>query len=175
MALVGFNDKENMEALLNLLKGAAPMLATAAAGPLGAAAVSMLANKFNVSDTVEAVAEAIAGDPQAAQKLAELELEFAKIDAADRDSARTREVGMAAANAGQLSQLVVPILALGTVSTTFMFIASLLFLEIKTEQQQLIIFALGYATAAAQQVLSYYFGSSKSSQDKTAAMTKAAK
>lgn len=164
-----------MEALLNLLKGAAPMLATAVAGPLGGAAVSMLAKKFDVEDTVAAVAEAIAGDPQAVQKLAELELEFAKIDAADRDSARAREVGMAAAGASQLSQLVVPILALGTVATTFLFIAALLFLEIKTEQQQLIIFALGYATAAAQQVLSYYFGSSKSSQDKTAAMTKATK
>ena len=63
-------------------------------------------------------------------------------------------------------------LALGTVTMTFCFIAALLFLEIKTEQQQLIIFALGYATAAAQQVLSYYFGSSKSSQDKTAALAK---
>jgi len=142
---------------------------------VGMAAVTMLAKKFDVEDTVAAVAEAIAGDPQAAQKLAELELEFAKVEAADRDSARAREVGMAAAGASTLSQLVVPILALGTVATTFLFIAALLFLEIKTEQQQLIIFALGYATAAAQQVLSYYFGSSKSSQDKTAAMQKATK
>ena len=161
-----------MDTLLNLLKGAAPMLATAVAGPLGGAAVSMLAKKFDVEDTVAAVAEAIAGDPQAAQKLADVELEFAKLDAADRDSARTREFEMAKAGATPLAQLVVPILALGTVATTFLFIAALLFLEIKTEQQQLIIFALGYATAAAQQVLSYYFGSSKSSQDKTQALAK---
>jgi hypothetical protein len=164
-----------METLLNLLKGAAPMLATAVAGPVGMAAVTMLAKKFDVEDTVAAVAEAISSDPQAAQKLADLELEFAKVDAADRDSARSREVGMAAAGATSLAQLVVPILALGTVATTFLFIAALLFLEIKTEQQQLIIFALGYATAAAQQVLSYYFGSSKSSQDKTTALQKALK
>lgn len=164
-----------MDTLLALLKGAAPMLATAVAGPLGGKAVSMLAEKFGVEDTVAAVAEAIAGDPQAAQKLAELELEYAKIEAADRDSARNREFEMAKAGATPLSQLVVPILALGTVATTFAFIAALLFLEIKTEQQQLIIFALGYATAAAQQVLSYYFGSSKSSQDKTTAMQKALK
>ena len=164
-----------MDTLLALLKGAAPMLATVVAGPLGGKAVSMLAEKFGVEDTVTAVAEAIAGDPQAAQKLAEIDLKQFEAEAADRDSARDREVGMAAANATPLAQLVVPILALGTVAMTFMFIAALLFLEIKTEQQQLIIFALGYATAAAQQVLSYYFGSSKSSQDKTAAMTKASK
>ena len=159
-----------MDTLLSLLKGAAPLLATAVAGPMGGAAISMLASKFGVEESVQAVAEAIAGDPQAQQKLADLELEFAKLDAADRESARTREVELAKAGGSHLSQLVVPILALGTVAATFSFIASLLFLEIKSDQQQLIIFALGYATAAAQQVLSYYFGSSKSSQDKTLAM-----
>jgi cellobiose phosphorylase len=164
-----------MDTLLALLKGAAPMLATVVAGPLGGKAVSMIAEKFGVEDTVEAVAKAIAGDPEATQKLAEIDLAQFRAEAEDRDSARDREVGMAAAGATPLAQLVVPILALGTVATTFLFIAALLFLEIKTEQQQLIIFALGYATAAAQQVLSYYFGSSKSSQDKTAALSKAVK
>lgn len=164
-----------MDTLLALLKGAAPMLATVVAGPLGGKAVSMIAEKFGVEDTVEAVAKAIAGDPEATQKLAEIDLAQFRAEAEDRDSARDREVGMAAAGATPLAQMVVPILALGTVATTFLFIAALLFLEIKTEQQQLIIFALGYATAAAQQVLSYYFGSSKSSQDKTAALSKVAK
>jgi hypothetical protein len=55
-------------------------LATAVAGPLGGAAVTALANKFGVSDSVDAVAKAIAGDPQAAQKLAEMELEYYKIE-----------------------------------------------------------------------------------------------
>jgi len=70
-----------MNDLLGLLKGIAPTLATAVAGPLGGMAVSALASKFGVSDTVESVAKAIAGDPQAAQKIAELELEFAKLAA----------------------------------------------------------------------------------------------
>jgi hypothetical protein len=159
-----------MDTLLSLLKGAAPLLATAVAGPLAPAAISLLAKTFNAEETIESVAKAIAGDPLASQKLADLELEFAKLDAADRESARSREVEVAKAGGSPLAQLVVPVLALGTVASTFMFIASLLFLEIKTDQQQLVIFALGYATAAAQQVLSYYFGSSKSSQDKTLAM-----
>jgi len=66
--------------LSGLLKNVAPGLATAVMGPLGGAAVSALASKFGVSDSVEAVAKAIAGDPQAAQKLQELELEFYKIE-----------------------------------------------------------------------------------------------
>jgi hypothetical protein len=70
-----------MNDLLGLLKGIAPTLATAVAGPLGGMAVSALASKFGVSDSVESVAKAIAGDPQAAQKIAEMELEYAKLAA----------------------------------------------------------------------------------------------
>ena len=53
-------------------------LATAVAGPLGGAAVTAIASKLGVSDSVEEVAKAIAGDPAAAAKLQELELEFYK-------------------------------------------------------------------------------------------------
>jgi len=70
-----------MNDLLNLLKGVAPTLATAVAGPLGGMAITALASKFGVSDSVDAVAKAIAGDPQAAQKIAETELDFAKLAA----------------------------------------------------------------------------------------------
>jgi hypothetical protein len=69
-----------MNDLFNLLKGIAPTLATAVAGPLGGAAVSAIASRLGVGDSVEAVAKAIAGDPQAAQKLAEMELEYYKIE-----------------------------------------------------------------------------------------------
>jgi hypothetical protein len=81
-----------MNDLFNLLKGIAPTLATAVAGPLGGAAVSALADKFGVSDSVEAVAKAIAGDPEAAAKLQELELEYAKLDNEDRASARAMQI-----------------------------------------------------------------------------------
>ena len=77
-----------METLLNLLKGIAPAVATAVGGPLGGLAVSAIASKFGVEDSVEAVAKAIAGDPDAALKLAELDLRQFELENADRDSAR---------------------------------------------------------------------------------------
>lgn len=164
-----------MDELLGILRGLAPAVATVVGGPLGGLAVTALASKFGVADDVAAVAKAIAGDPDAAAKLAEIDLRQFQAESADRDSARQRESAVAAAGGSHLAQMVVPILALGTVSLTFVFIGILLFKVIDTAQQQLVIFALGYATAAAQQVLSYYFGSSKSSQDKTTAMQKALK
>jgi hypothetical protein len=157
-----------MNELFNILKGIAPTLATAVAGPLGGAAVTALAAKLGVSDSVDAVAKAIAGDPAAAQKIAELELEYAKLNAQDRDSARKAYTAIATSeNATKLDKLVVPILALGVVGLAFSLIGVLMFIDTPNDQQQLVIFALGFITSAAGQVLSFYFGSSQGSKDKT--------
>jgi len=156
-----------MNELLGLLKSIAPTLATAVAGPLGGAAVTALASKFGVSDSIDAVAKAIAGDPQAAEKLQELELEYAKLDAQDRDSARKTYATVATSeNATKLEKLVVPVLALGVVGLAFSLIGILMFVDTPNDQQQLVIFALGFITSAAGQVLSFYFGSSQGSKDK---------
>ena len=71
-----------MDTLLNLLKNIAPGVATLVAGPAGGMVVSALAAKFGVTDTVEEVAKAIAGDPQAAQKMAEMDMERFRIEQA---------------------------------------------------------------------------------------------
>jgi len=47
----------------------APSLATAVAGPSGGAAVTALASKFGASDSVDAVAKAIAGDTSCASQI----------------------------------------------------------------------------------------------------------
>lgn len=151
-----------MDKLLGLIRNVAPALATAVAGPLGGAAVAALASKFGVSDSVEAVAKAIAGDPQAAQKLAEIEMEYAKLDAADRDNSRDREVKIATSqDAPLLNKIVTPVLALGTVTLSFMLLAAIMFLpDINGGRKDIAIYVLGAVNAATVQVLSYYFGAS---------------
>lgn len=151
-----------MNDLINLLKGVAPALATAVAGPLGGAAVSAIANEFGVADSVEAVAKAIAGDPEAAQKLAALDLEYAKLDSADRDSSREREVKIATSqDAPLINKIVTPVLALGTVSVSFILLAAIMFLpDINGNRKDIAIYVLGAVNAATVQVLSYYFGAS---------------
>jgi hypothetical protein len=152
-----------MDELLALLKGVAPALATAVAGPLGGAAVSAIAGKFGVSDSVEAVAKAIAGDPQAAQKLADLELEYARLDSADRDSARKRESEIAmSASAPWYSKMVTPALALGV----FFLWAAINYTlltgsnAIPDAMREIVIRMLGSLDAATMLILSYYFGNS---------------
>jgi len=150
-----------MDELFSLLKGVAPALATAVAGPLGGAAVSAIASKFGVSDSVEAVAKAISGDPQAAQKLAELDLEYARLDAADRDSARKRELEIAtSAAAPWYSKMVTPVLAVGMFLLWAGVNVLLLSSNIPDAMREIVIRMLGSLDAATMLILSYYFGNS---------------
>jgi hypothetical protein len=81
-----------MNELLRLLGSIAPTLATAVAGPLGGLAVSAIARRLGVEDTVEAVTQAIAGDPDAALKLAQIDLETIRVQHANTENARAMQV-----------------------------------------------------------------------------------
>lgn len=151
-----------MDALLNILKGVAPTLATAVAGPLGGAAVSFIADKLGVDDkTVEGVTAALQGNPEALEKLRAMELEFAKVDAEDRNSARTREVQIATSAATPfINKSVTPMLAL-TVVLVWGLVQWFMFTHvIPQEMRELIARILGTLDGALMLVLSYYFGAS---------------
>ena len=63
-----------MDKLLDLLKGAAPALATAVAGPLGGAAVSAIAEKLGVPASITEVTKALEANPDLALKLREIDV-----------------------------------------------------------------------------------------------------
>ena len=150
-----------MNDLLNLLKGFAPTLATAVAGPLGGAAVSAIAAKLGVTDSVESVARAITSDPAAAAKLQELELEYAKLDAADRADARARETALAtSASAPWYSKMVTPLLAVGVFAFWGLVQWFLVNHTVPNEMREIVIRLLGQLDAAFMMVLTYYFGAS---------------
>jgi len=81
-----------MNELLRLLGNIAPALATAVAGPAGGLVVSAIASKLGVKDTVDEVAKAIAGDPEAALKLAQIDLDKLKAEYANTADARAMQV-----------------------------------------------------------------------------------
>lgn len=67
-----------MDALLNILKGAAPALATtlatAAGGPLAGKIVASIADKLGVEPTVEAVTAKLEANPELAVKMREIDV-----------------------------------------------------------------------------------------------------
>ena len=114
-------------------------------------------------------------DPAAA---AQAQLELAKLaqegkleeiahEFADRGDARNREVQIATSDAAPIiNKIVTPVLALGSVLLSFVLFAVLVFIDVKPEAKDILIYILGVLSAAITQVLSYYFGSSVGSKNK---------
>lgn len=148
-----------MEALISILKSAAPALATAVAGPLGGAAVTMIADKLGLSDkTVDAVTAALTTNPESIQKLKELDLEFAKIDAADRDSARKMQM---------TNRSIMPaILSVVTVIGFFSLLIGAATGVLSLTGSDVMMLLLGVLARETASVYNFWLGSSNSSQQK---------
>ena len=156
-----------MDDLISMVKGFAPGIATVLGGPLAGMAVSALSKQLGVKDEVDAVMKAITTDPAAQVKIKELEHEKFKTILQDKADARKREVDIASsADAPLLNKIVTPALALGVIGLSFVLFAVLIFVEVKPEAKDILIYILGVLSAAVTQILSYYFGSSVGSKDK---------
>lgn len=97
--------------------------------------------------------------------LAELELRLK-----DVDSARDRETAIATSkDAPLLNKIVTPVLALGVITLTFTLFGIVMFdnSPVETSRKDILIYVLGVLSAIATQIVSYYFGSSQGSKDKT--------
>lgn len=148
-----------MEYLISILKSAAPALATAVAGPLGGAAVTMIADKLGLSDkTVDAVTQALTTNPESVQKLKELDLEFAKVDAADRDSARKMQM----ANRSMMPAILSVITVLGFFGLLIGAATGVL----KLTGSDVMMLLLGVLARETASVYNFWLGSSNSSQQK---------
>lgn len=113
----------------------------------------------------EAKAKAQVTLMEMAQKgqLAELEAHVKEMD-----SARKREIEIATSQfAPVINKIVTPILALGTVSLTFILFLVIIFVEVNTQSKDILIYVLGALTSAMTMVLGYYFGSSQGSKEKS--------
>ena len=96
----------------------------------------------------------------------------------DTNDARVRETQIVTSDkAPLLNKLITPILALGLLGITFTLFGIVLFQAspIDPSRKDILIYILGVLSAVATQVVSYYFGSSQSSKDKTEAMKEAMK
>jgi len=158
-----------LDSLVSILKTAAPALATAVAGPAGGMAVKLIADKLGIEDsTIDGVTAALQGNPELQLKLREIDLKELEVHAKDRDSARNREMAIAVSeNAPTINKIVTPLLALGVVSLSFVLFTILIFVDVKENAKDILIYILGVLSAAVTQILSYYFGSSQGSKDKS--------
>ena len=165
-----------MNDLLNLLKGVAPTLATAVAGPMGGAAITALASKFGVSDSVDAVAKAIASDPKAAEKIAELELEMAKIDAANTADARKMNSEIQnSATASWLAKNIAYVIDVAIIAGALTMTFVVFIIGVPEQNKSMAFTALGSLWTLTGTVVNFHRGSSAGSKAKTEELMKGAK
>ena len=165
-----------MNELLGLLKSIAPTLATAVAGPLGGAAVTALASKFGVSDSIDAVAKAIAGDPQAAEKLQELELEMAKLDMANTADARKMNSEIqSSTTASWLAKNIAYVIDVAIIAGALTMTFVVFIVGVPEQNKSMAFTALGSLWTLTGTVVNFHRGSSAGSKAKTEEMMKGAK
>ena len=114
---------------------------------------------------------------EASARIAELAHEESLFNAEvdDRKSARERESAVATSEfAPALNKAVAPILALGTVVLSFLLFGLVVFAgdAIDQNRKDLAIYVLGALTTVLTQIISFYFGSSSGSVQKTDFMEK---
>lgn len=157
----------------------APLLGTAIGGPVGGAAgglISAIASKFGVEAEPDIISQAITADPQAALKLREIEannrveleklaVESDKMYLLDRQSAREREIEVVKATGKVDKNLYV--LAWAVVILFFVLVGILMFVTLPGDNLGPVNQLFGAMAAGFGMVLQYFFGSSKSSSDKT--------
>lgn len=163
------------------LRTVAPTAATILGGPLAGLAVEAIGAALGLEDpTVKKVQDALTqgqltGEQIVALKMAEqnlvvrmreLDIQVEQIEQSDRASARTRE-----ANVKDNTN---KILAFTVVGSFVALVAGTL-LGVAAVDSALAGTLVGYLSAKAEQVLAYYFGSTKGSADKTALLAEASR
>ena len=162
---------------------AAPILGTIIGGPAAGGAVKtvvkLIAGALGVEETPEAIEAEIKANPEAYVKLKEIEsnhevelqklvIEQERLRLADVASARSREVEVTKATGKRDINLY--ILGWTVVAGFFGLIALLCFKALPEDSNGVIFMLFGSLSTGFGQVLSYFFGSSKSSAEKTTLM-----
>lgn len=111
------------------------------------------------------------------EELMRLRIEDDRLDLAelqvllkDTNDARQREVQIANSDkAPLLNKIVTPVLALSILLLTFVLFGVVIFNDtpVEASRKDIIIYTLGVLSAIASQIVSYYFGSSQGSKDKS--------
>ena len=163
--------------IFKLLGAIAPTISKAITGNIGGAVEEAL-KAFGITSgtqddlsralknaTPEQIAELKKIDAAYKQRLAELDVDLEKIFADDRSSARNMYM--------QTKDKLVPALALFLVGGAFATVVALFFVKVPDSNKDILYMSLGIVIGYASNVVTFYFGSSKSSADKNQLLLKA--
>jgi hypothetical protein len=164
----------------NAVKKFAPLLGTVLGGPVTGGAVSLICNAFGLGDDAQPqdVLQALTTNPEAALKLRQIEsdnqVELQRLILAseqahlqDRQNARQREVDLAKALGNR--EWTLYILAWINVAGFFGMIVTVILADLPDSEvaKSALLMLFGALVASYKDTIGYFFGTSKSSSDKT--------
>ena len=154
-----------------VLRTVAPGIATALGGPLAGMAVAAIGNALGLdAPTQEKISHALAGatpedmlklkqaDQAFTLQMKKLEIDLVQINEADLDSARKREAAVQDRTNRNLAY---------TIVGAFIALVGATLMGVTRVDSVLAGTLVGYLSAKCEQVLAYYFGSSRGSERKT--------
>ena len=156
--------------------GQVPLLGSLFAGGAGEKVGSLIAGLFGVDNKPDSIIEALKNDPDAIIKLKQLEadnklelqrlvLEDEKLRLLDVQSARQREISVVKLTGKK--DVNVSVISYVVISGFFALTGLLIFVALPEGSSDAIFLLFGALAAGFGSVIQYFFGSSKSSSDKT--------
>ena len=157
------------ETVKKLIGSAAPTLGTVLGGPVGGVAGTLIASALGVEDTPEAIENELRLNPDAILKIKKLEkderVQTLNAYYKDKDSARKREVSIQVSR-DWLVRNTGSIIALFSVMSAFIMDGYLVHMvQSGLEVNSMFTLIAGAVSTRAVQVLSFYFGDSKTNAD----------
>jgi len=163
-----------------VIGSAAPLVGSLLGGPVGGTVGQLVAHALGVEDTPEAIVEEIKQNPEAllklkqfeythSEKLQELSLQEAGLYLKDRQNSREREQAIVKATGHVDYNLY--LLAWLIVGGFFALTALLAFHSLPEDSSGVIFMLFGTLAGSFGAVIQYFFGSSKSSSEKTKLLT----
>jgi hypothetical protein len=163
---------------MKIIGAVAPSLATAVGGPIGGMAVKFITDALGIpsdsskDDIAKAINNATPDQLVALKKaendftvrMKELDIDLERIASGDRDSARRRESQVR----DWMPRILAFVIVAGFMGTVFMVLLGYVEGMKDPLMATTVGTLIGFVSAKAEQVIAYYFGSSNSSQQKTA-------
>jgi len=163
---------------MKIIGAVAPSLATAVGGPIGGMAVKFITDALGIpsdsskDDIAKAINNATPDQLVALKKaendftvrMKELDIDLERIASSDRDSARRRESQVR----DWMPRILAFVIVAGFMGTVFMVLLGYVEGMKDPLMATTVGTLIGFVSAKAEQVIAYYFGSSNSSQQKTA-------
>lgn len=173
------------DAVKSIVGVVAPTIGTALGGPVGGMAAKVLTSALGIDEgsSPKQIEKALQANPEALvdlkkaemdfdARMKELDIDVYELDQKDRDSARQREIQT---KDSWTPRLIAFVVISGFFATVGMVMGGYVKNITDPLLAGLIGTLIGYVSAKADQVVSYYFGSSSGSKSKTDALAQAAK